>query len=71
MRKLHVYTAVREGGLRSTFLKRRSWSAAKRGWLRTRMPPGADNLAPVFRRLFAELEPEHVLLSMCKFDLVF
>ena len=70
-----MYTAVRDGGLRSAFQKRRSWSAAERGWLITRMPPGADNLALVFRKLRADLastmEPAHVLHSRCEFDFVF
>ena len=60
--------------LRFVIQNRRSWSAAKRGWLITRMLPGAGSMALVFlRRLCADvasnMEPAHVLFSSCEFKL--
>ena len=59
--------------LRFVFQNRRSWSAAERGCLITSMLPGAESLALVLRRLCADLasnmEPAHVWISRCKFDL--
>ena len=67
-----MYRVVRDGGLQSALQERRSWSAANREWLRTRMLPGAE-LGSCFARLCAYLastmEPAHVLLSRCEFDL--
>ena len=37
-----MYTAVGEGDLSSAFQEERSWSAANRGWLKTRMLAGAE-----------------------------
>ena len=42
-----VYSRSRRR-LRSVFQNRRSWSAAERGWLRTRMPPGTESLWLLF-----------------------
>ena len=53
-----VYSRSRRR-LRSAFQKRRSGSAAKKRWLRTRNPPGADNLALVLRRLCADFVALH------------
>ena len=70
-RGVRKITAVREGGLRSAFQKGGAGVPLKGDG---RIPPGADNLAHVFRRLCADLaftmEPAHVLFSRCEFDFV-
>ena len=59
--------------LRFVFQNRRSWSAAEREWLIARMLPSAESLALVLRRLCADLvsnmDPAHVLVLRCAFDL--
>ena len=58
---------------RFVFQNRRSWSAAEWGWLITPMLTGAESLALVLRRLCDDLasnmEPAHVLIPRCEFDL--
>ena len=70
-----MYKTVLGGGCALHFRKGEARVPLKRGWSRTRMPPGSGNLALVLRSLCTDLaftmEPTHFLRSRCEFDLFF